>query len=77
MERVGEYIFGQKVKHVIKVLWVIIILFGSQSTLGFAWDLIDTFSGLVIMPNLISIILLSNEVVKMKNEYFKKNQLEK
>lgn len=69
-ERASEYIFGNKVKPVIKVLWVMMILIGSQSTLGFAWDLADTFNGLMIIPNLIGILLLSNEVVKMKNEYF-------
>ena len=72
-ERAGEYIFGKKVKPVIKIFWVIVILIGSQSTLGFAWDLADTFNGLMIIPNLIGIIFLSNEAVKMKNDFFKKN----
>ena len=76
-ERAGEYIFGQKIKPIIKALWVVIILIGSQSTLGFAWDLADTFNGLMIIPNLIGIILLSNEAVKMKNDYFKRNNVEK
>lgn len=76
-ERAGEYIFGQKIKPIIKALWVVIILIGSQSTLGFAWDLVDTFNGLMIIPNLIGIILLSNEAVKMKNDYFKRNNVEK
>ena len=76
-ERAGEYIFGEKAKPVIKALWVAVILIGSQSTLGFAWDLADTFNGLMIIPNLIGIILLSNEAVKIKNDYFKKNKLEK
>ena len=71
--RAGEYIFGKKVKPVIKIFWVIVILIGSQSTLGFAWDLADTFNGLMIIPNLIGIIFLSNEAVKMKNDFFKKN----
>ena len=69
--------FGQKIKPIIKALWVVIILIGSQSTLGFAWDLADTFNGLMIIPNLIGIILLSNEAVKMKNDYFKRDNVEK
>lgn len=71
-EQAAEYIFGEKCKKIIKVLWVAAILIGSQSTLGFVWDLADTFNGLMIIPNLIAILLLSNEVVKMKNEYFEK-----
>lgn len=76
-ERAGEYLFGAKCKPVIKSLWVVMILIGSQSTLGFAWDLADTFNGLMIIPNLIGIILLSNEVIKMKDDYFKKNNVGK
>lgn len=62
----------KKVKPVIKIFWVIVILIGSQSTLGFAWDLQDTFNGLMIIPNLIGIIFLSNEAVKMKNDFLRK-----
>ena len=69
-ERAAVYIFGEKSKFVVKVIWVIMIFVGSQTTLGFAWDLADTINGLMIIPNLIGIILMSNEVVKLKNEYF-------
>lgn len=73
-ERAGEYLFGKKCKPIIKTAWVVMILIGSQSTLGFAWDLADTFNGLMIIPNLIGIILLSNEVVKLKKEYFNQKE---
>jgi AGCS family alanine or glycine:cation symporter len=46
------------------------IFLGSQTTLGFAWDLADTINGLMIIPNLVGLLLLSNEVIKLKNEYF-------
>lgn len=69
-ERAGEYLFGSKCKPVIKVLWIITIFIGSQTTLGFAWDLADTFNGLMIIPNLIGLILLSGEVVSLTKEYF-------
>lgn len=58
----------------IKDTWAVTILIGSQSTLGFAWDLADTFNGLMIIPNLIGILLLSNEVVKIKREFFGKKK---
>lgn len=54
----------------VKLLWVAMIVVGSQTTLGFAWDLADTINGLMIIPNLVGLILLSGEVVKLKNEYF-------
>lgn len=69
-ERAAEYIFGPKCKVVIKGLWVIFVFVGSITTLGFAWDLADTFNGLMIIPNLIGILLLSNQVVQMKKDCF-------
>lgn len=71
-ERAAEYIFGTKSKIIVKILWIIAILIGSRTTLGVAWDLADTFNGLMIIPNLIGILLLSKEVVKLKTEYFAK-----
>ena len=69
-ETAATYLFGTRSKSVIKILWVISILVGSQTTLGVAWDIADTINGLMIIPNLIGILLLSNEVVKLKKEYF-------
>lgn len=75
-ERASAYIFGKNVKPLIKALWIAAILTGSQSTLGMVWNLADTVNGLMMIPNLAGIILLSNEVVKMKNEYFKGREMQ-
>lgn len=69
-ERAVEYIFGAKWNIVVKILWIAAIVVGSQTTLGFAWDLADTCNGLMIIPNLIGLLLLSKEVIKLKKEYF-------
>lgn len=69
-ERAAEYVFGAKSKIVVRVLWIVMIFVGSQTTLGIVWDLADTFNGLMIIPNLIGLIFLSNEVIKLKKEYF-------
>ena len=69
-ERGAVYLFGEKSRVWVKVIWLAMIFIGSQTTLGFAWDLADTINGLMIIPNLVGLILLSNEVVKLKKEYF-------
>ena len=69
-ERASVYIFGTKSRFWIKLIWCFMIFLGSQTTLGFAWDLADTINGLMIIPNLVGLLLLSNEVIKLKNEYF-------
>ena len=69
-ERAAVYIFGYKSRFWVKLIWVGMIFTGSQTTLGFAWDLADTINGLMIIPNLIGLLLLSSEVIKLKKEYF-------
>ena len=69
-ERASVYIFGTKSRFWIKLIWCFMIFLGSQTTLGFAWDLADTINGLMIIPNLVGLLLLSGEVVKLKKEYF-------
>lgn len=68
-EQASTYIFGENSKIVVKILWVVAIFVGSQTTLGFVWDLADTFNGLMIIPNLIGILILSGEVIALKKEY--------
>lgn len=69
-QRAATFLFGEKSQRVIKVLWILFILVGSMTTLGFAWDLADTFNGLMIIPNLIGLLCLSKEVISLKEEYF-------
>lgn len=69
-ERAGEFVFGSGCKKYIRVLWIITIVIGSQTTLGMAWDLADTFNGIMVFINLIAILLLSKEVVQLKKEYW-------
>ncbi len=69
-ERAAVYLFGPKSRFFVKLIWVVMIFVGSQTTLGFAWDLADTINGLMIIPNLIGLLLLSGQVVKLKKEYF-------
>ena len=68
-ERAAVYIFGERSRLFVKLLWVVFILIGSLTTLGFAWDLADTFNGLMIIPNLIGIVLLSRQVSSSWDAY--------
>ncbi|MBQ0165765.1 MAG: alanine:cation symporter family protein [Treponema sp.] len=41
--------------------------------LGLMWDIADTFNGLMAIPNLIALLLLSGTVVKLTKEHLDKN----
>jgi len=52
------------------VVWVLAVPFGAVAQLDFAWLVADTLNGLMAIPNLISLLLLSPVVVKLTNTYF-------
>ena len=68
--RASTYLFGKKSIVVIKTLWLAFIVIGAQSTLGFVWNLADTFNGLMIIPNLVGLMLLSRQVLRAHNDYW-------
>ncbi len=70
VEKAGVSLWGIKCKPILKILWLIFIMIGSYTTLGIAWDLADTANGLMIIPNLIGILLLSKEVVQIKDDFY-------
>ena len=64
-----EYLFGTKSTIVYKVAFVLMIFIGCTMNLGLAWDLSDTFNGLMAIPNLIGVIALSPVVMKITKNY--------
>ena len=64
-----QYLFGEKTQIIYKILFVIMIFFGSTMSLSLAWDLSDTFNGLMMIPNLIGVIALSPLVAKITKNY--------
>ncbi len=71
VERSVEFISGtNKYAKVVRVLWILSIIFGAVSQESFVWDLADTFNGLMIIPNLIGLLILHKVVVKLKDEYY-------
>lgn len=68
-----EYLFGTKATIVYRVIFIVFIFFGATMDLQLAWDLSDTFNGLMAMPNLIGVIVLSPVVMKITSNYVKRH----
>ena len=64
-----EYIFGVKGAKIYRVIFVIMIISGAVMTSSLAWDISDTFNGLMMIPNLIGVLALTPLVVKLTNNY--------
>ena len=69
-----EYLFGQKGTRIYKVIFVGMVVVGATMKLGLAWDLSDTFNGLMMIPNLIAVLALSGTVVDITKNYFDRKQ---
>jgi AGCS family alanine or glycine:cation symporter len=64
-----EYLFGTTGVKVYKVIFVLMIVSGAVIDGGLAWDLSDTFNGLMMIPNLIGVIALFPLVIKITKNY--------
>jgi len=71
-EKSVYYIFGQKAIIPFRIVWVLVIPFGSMMDLKFIWLLADTLNAFMAIPNLIAIALLSPVIFKLTKTYFAK-----
>lgn len=67
--KAAEYLFGITGAKIYKVIFVLMIVSGSLMESSLAWDISDTFNGLMMIPNLIGVIALSPIVVKITRNY--------
>ncbi len=72
-EKCWEYMVGTKSILPFRILWVVAVPFGAIAQLDFAWLVADTLNGLMAIPNLLSLLLLSPIVVKLTKDHFAKN----
>ena len=52
------------------VVYSFVSILGATVDLGLLWSIADTFNGLMSIPNLIALLLLSGTVVKLTKEFF-------
>ena len=68
-KKAWEYLFGESKTIIFKTVHIATILIGAVVTSSFAWDISDTFNGLMMFPNLIAVVLLSPLVLKITKNY--------
>ena len=67
-----EYLAGNSARTatmVYKVIFVVMILSGALMTSSIAWDISDTFNGMMMIPNLIGVLAMSPLVTKITRNY--------
>ena len=67
-----EYLAGDYAPiatRIYKIIFVLLIMSGALMTSSIAWDISDTFNGMMMIPNLIGVIAMSPLVMKITSNY--------
>lgn len=64
-----EYLFGETATRIYSFIFTLMIVSGALMESSLAWDISDTFNGLMMLPNLIGVIALSPVVVRITRNY--------
>jgi len=65
-----EFLFGSRANKPFMLLYALVAIVGATMDLGLMWGIAETFNGLMAIPNLIAVFLLSGVVVGLVKEYF-------
>ena len=65
-----EFLFSEKVIKPFMVAYSLVAILGATANLGLMWSIAETFNGLMAIPNLIALFMLSGVVVKLVKNYF-------
>ena len=65
-----EFLFNSHVNKPFMLVYSLVAIVGATLNLDLLWSVAETFNGLMIIPNLIAVFMLSGVVVKMVKEYF-------
>lgn len=68
--RCVEFLFSSKYTKIFMSLYALVSIVGATMDLGLLWSIADTFNGLMAIPNLIGLLLLSGTLFKLVKEYF-------
>lgn len=72
-ERAVIFLFGERGINPYRVLYLVSIFLGSVTTLGIVWNFSDMVNALMAIPNLLSLLLLRDKIVKESKRYLKKD----
>lgn len=70
-EKAFEFLFGENFVKLYRVLFVAGVMVGAMMQLEFVWNFSDMMNGLMAVPNLIALLILSNVVASETGRYFK------
>ena len=70
-EKAIEYLFGSRAIRIYRILFIAAVIVGAMMHLEFVWNFSDLMNGMMAIPNLIGLLLLSRVVKEETDRYFK------
>ncbi len=67
--KVTEYLFGVFCAKIYRIIFVLLIILGAVMESNLAWDISDTFNGLMMIPNLIGLLVQIPLIIKLTHNY--------
>jgi AGCS family alanine or glycine:cation symporter len=61
-EKCFEYVFGERSVYIYRIIYCLIIIPGAALKMELAWHIADIMNGLMVIPNLIALIMLSGVI---------------
>ena len=71
-EKSIEYLLGERSILPYRIAFIVAIFFGAIKSLELVWGLSDVMNGLMALPNLVGLLLLSGVIAREAREYFKR-----
>ncbi|MEO2159276.1 MAG: sodium:alanine symporter family protein [bacterium] len=71
-DRCANYLFGTKAIFPYKIIYILMHFVGANVALSLAWAMGDIALGIVILPNLIALMLLSGKIKELTDDYFER-----
>ncbi|MDN5710699.1 MAG: sodium:alanine symporter family protein [Planococcus sp. (in: firmicutes)] len=66
----AEFLFGLKAAYGMQVVYIFAVILGAVGAAEVIWGFLDIMLAAILIPNIIAILLLSNKVKELKNEFF-------
>ena len=68
-EKCCTYVFGEKSVGLYRVIYIVFVMLGTMVSLDLVWSAADTFNGLMAIPNLIALLLLTGVIVSETKDF--------
>ena len=75
-ESAVNYIEGQRINRFYRIIYIVMLFFGSIISLDIIWSIADCMNALMAIPNLVALLLLSGVAARETKKYLWNNRLD-